>query len=101
MAYAMVSTVSPNANATPRNPIPRVGNPAASTALPHPPSTSHNVPTNSAATLLDSGICAMCVPPGVSLWLLPTTPKLHGRPDEDRRRLATPQGKDTHPMGGG
>ena len=49
MAKAIVSTVRPKASATPTNPIPRSGNAAASTALPHPPSTSQNVPMNSAA----------------------------------------------------
>src|SRR5947209_16355932 len=43
-AYAPVSTVSPNASATPAKPIPSFGYPAARTALPHPPSTSQNVP---------------------------------------------------------
>src|ERR1035437_4631100 len=43
-----VSTVSPNASATPPKPIPSFGNAAARTALPHPPSTSQNVPMNSA-----------------------------------------------------
>src|SRR5664280_844957 len=42
----MVSTVRPRA--TPSNPIPTSGNLAASTALPQPPSTNQNVPTNSA-----------------------------------------------------
>ena len=50
---AIVSSVSPNANATPRNPIPVFGKPAASTALPHPPNTSQNVPINSAANRRD------------------------------------------------
>src|SRR6185436_9441732 len=49
-AYAQVSTVRPNASATPANPMPSCGNAAASTALPHPPRTSHNVPRNSAET---------------------------------------------------
>jgi hypothetical protein len=44
----MVSKVSPNAKATPANPIPRFGNAAAKTALPQPPNTSQNVPKNSA-----------------------------------------------------
>src|SRR5215475_15477246 len=43
----MVSTVSPKANETPRSPIPRAGNAAASTALPQPPRTSQKVPRNS------------------------------------------------------
>ena len=49
MAYAMVSTVRPNANDTPSSPIPTFGKAAARTALPQPPSTSQKVPTNSAA----------------------------------------------------
>src|SRR4029078_9544622 len=44
-AYAIVRTVRPNASATPAKPIPRPGKAAASTALPHPPSTSQKVPT--------------------------------------------------------
>jgi hypothetical protein len=52
MAYTIVSTVKPNAKATPTKPIPRFGNAAASTALPHPPNTSQNVPINSAVALL-------------------------------------------------
>ena len=44
----MVSTVRPNARATPSNPMPMSGKVAASTALPQPPSTSQNVPMNSA-----------------------------------------------------
>ena len=40
----MVSTVSPKANATPRNPIPRDGKPAARTAAPQPPKVSQKVP---------------------------------------------------------
>src|ERR1700733_9343458 len=44
----MVSTVKPNANATPRKPIPNAGNAAASTALPQPPKVSQKVPKNSA-----------------------------------------------------
>src|SRR5512145_240257 len=44
----MVRTVRPKASATPSRPIPTSGNAAAKTALPHPPSTSQNVPTNSA-----------------------------------------------------
>src|SRR5438105_1158060 len=47
----MVSTVKPNAKATPKKPIWRPGKPAAAkTAAPHPPSTSHSVPKNSAMT---------------------------------------------------
>src|SRR6516164_2568651 len=44
----MVSNVSPKARATPANPMPRLGKAAARTALPQPPSTSQNVPKNSA-----------------------------------------------------
>jgi hypothetical protein len=46
----MVTTVNPNAIATPTNPIPSSGYAAASTALPHPPSTSQSVPINSATS---------------------------------------------------
>src|SRR5580704_16272050 len=56
IANAMVSTVSPNARATPAKPIPRPGKAAASTALPHPPKTSQKVPINSANDLLDRDI---------------------------------------------
>src|SRR5579883_1037036 len=55
----MVKTVKPKANATPTNPIPRLGKAAARTALPQPPSTSQSVPMNSAASF-----CGMPVP----LW---------------------------------
>src|SRR5215471_7480089 len=48
----MVSTVRPNANATPRKPMPSAGKPAASTAAPQPPKVSQNVPKNSAAARL-------------------------------------------------
>src|ERR1700685_3805622 len=48
----MVSTVRPNARATPTKPMPRPGKPAARTAAPHPPKTSHAVPKNSANKLL-------------------------------------------------
>ncbi len=47
-AYAIVSTLSPNASATPAKPMPRLGNVAASTALPQPPSTNQNGPHISA-----------------------------------------------------
>src|SRR4029450_11544814 len=43
IAYAIVSTVSPKANDTPRSPIPTCGTAAARTALPQPPRTSQNV----------------------------------------------------------
>src|SRR5208282_553391 len=52
MANAMVSTVKPKARATPTNPMPSVGKPAASTAAPHPPKTSQKVPKNSARARL-------------------------------------------------
>src|SRR5580704_6582884 len=48
MANAIVSTVRPKARATPTNPMPSVGKPAANTAAPHPPNTSQKVPKNSA-----------------------------------------------------
>ena len=59
MAKAMVSTVRPNARATPSRPMPTSGKPAASTALPQPPNTSQNVPTNSVADLFnrDMRVC--------------------------------------------
>src|SRR6478736_3353835 len=44
----MVITVSPNASETPSRPMPTLGKPAESTALPQPPNTSQNVPNNSA-----------------------------------------------------
>jgi hypothetical protein len=47
-AYAVVRTDSPKAKDTPKNPIPRLGNAAASTAAPQPPKVSQNVPKNSA-----------------------------------------------------
>jgi hypothetical protein len=62
MAYAMVTTVSPNASATPSNPIPTPGNAADSTALPQPPSTNQNVPMNSASSRFGNGINGMFVP---------------------------------------
>src|SRR5712692_6555855 len=48
IAKAIVKTVRPKASETPSNPIPTFGKAAASTALPHPPRTSQNVPRNSA-----------------------------------------------------
>jgi hypothetical protein len=48
IAYAIVRTVNPKASETPSKPMPRLGNAAANTALPHPPRTSQNVPKNSA-----------------------------------------------------
>ena len=47
MAKAIVRSVSPKARATPTNPMPSCGKPAAKTALPHPPSTSQKVPKSS------------------------------------------------------
>src|SRR5258705_10127182 len=44
----MVSTVSPKAKLTPRNPMPSDGKFAASTALPQPANVSQKVPKNSA-----------------------------------------------------
>src|SRR5258705_2751921 len=53
-AYTPVSTVRPNASATPRKPIPSDVpsdmNFAANTALPQPPNTNQKVPMNSAAS---------------------------------------------------
>ncbi len=60
-AYAIVKTVKPKARATPTNPIPRWGNPAASTAAPQPPNTSQNVPKNSATTRRDISIPIGCL----------------------------------------
>src|SRR5689334_1523864 len=56
IAYAIVRTVKPKASDTPRKPMPKPGNAAASTALPQPPKTSQNVPMNSAIALLLKGI---------------------------------------------
>ena len=79
MANAIVSTVNPKARATPRKPIPRLGNAAARTALPHPPKTSQNVPRNSAAALLLKG---MSRPPVTTRWTvtarLPATKPIRG-----------------------
>src|SRR5580693_4602299 len=61
MAKAMVTTVRPNASETPSRPIPTCGKAAARTALPHPPSTSQNVPINSAASFLVSGMNDSCL----------------------------------------
>src|SRR5215472_11554826 len=52
----MVRTVRPKANPTPRNPMPRPGYAADSTALPHPPNTSQNVPIASATNFLPNVI---------------------------------------------
>ncbi len=51
IAKAIVRTVRPKASETPSRPMPTSGNAAASTALPQPPSTSQNVPKNSAKYL--------------------------------------------------
>jgi hypothetical protein len=56
IVYAIVSTVSPKANATPAKPIPKLigvsptlaAKTAAKTALPQPPNTSQKVPKHSA-----------------------------------------------------
>ena len=56
MAYAIVTTVKPNARDTPRKPIPNWGKAPASTALPQPPKTGQNVPINSAHALFESDI---------------------------------------------
>src|SRR6202789_4357397 len=61
MAKAMVTTVRPKASETPSRPIPTWGKAAARTALPHPPSTSQNVPMNSAASFLVSGMSDSCL----------------------------------------
>ena len=55
--YAIVKTVKPNANETPRRPIPSSGNPADKTALPHPPKTSQNVPIPSAINFFIYLLC--------------------------------------------
>src|ERR1700761_3347921 len=68
IAYAMVSTVSPNASATPTNPIPNAGNAAASTALPQPPKTNQNVPKNSAAALFPRLIANSSSQVWADLW---------------------------------
>ena len=68
MAYAIVSTVNPNARATPTKPIPRFGNAAASTALPHPPRTNQNVPMNSATVFFPITFL-----PSLAMHVRPTT----------------------------
>src|ERR1051325_7151662 len=75
----MVSTVRPNAKATPRNPMPRFGNAAAKTALPQPPNTSQNVPKNLATTRRGMSFC-------MALGFLPPYMPLY-RKLTDRRRL--------------
>ncbi len=62
IANAIVSTVKPNASATPANPIPRPGKAAASTAAPQPPNTSQNVPMNSAKDLFESDMQLSSLP---------------------------------------
>src|SRR5580700_10483155 len=62
MANAMVITVSPNASATPTNPMPNCGNAAAKTAAPQPPKTSQNVPRNSALIRFINDICIFLPP---------------------------------------
>ena len=52
IANAIASTVSPKASATAKEPMPRPGNAAARTALPHPPKTNLKVPKNAAAARL-------------------------------------------------
>src|SRR5690349_14996444 len=52
----MVRTVRPKANATPANPIPRLGKLASNNAAPQPPNTSQNVPMNSAEHFLKRDI---------------------------------------------
>src|SRR5262245_36652986 len=71
IANAIVSNVRPKASATPSQPMPTLGYPVASTALPQPPSTSQNVPINSAANRFPSDmVCSrgsgveMAVPRG-------------------------------------
>src|SRR5882724_7495438 len=49
IAYAIVTTVSPDASETPTSPIPTWGKPAAITAEPHPANVNQNVPIASAA----------------------------------------------------
>ena len=53
MAKAMVNTVRPNAKETPRSPMPTSGKAAASTALPHPPSTNPGVLQQALSEQLD------------------------------------------------
>jgi len=64
MAKAIVKTVSPNANATPRNPIPVLGNAAARTAAPQPPNTNQKVPKNSADNFF--AMAYDCIPASVT-----------------------------------
>src|SRR5512137_2747856 len=55
-AYAPVTTVRPKARATPRMPTLPSASDRPRTAVPTPPSTSQNVPRNSAASCLDRGM---------------------------------------------
>src|SRR3569833_1507152 len=82
MANAIVSTVRPNASDTPSRPMPTLGNAAAITALPQPPSTSQNVPKNSAARRLESGM----VVPDSFRFLKTDAPCLARRARTIRRR---------------
>src|SRR5665213_74985 len=59
----MVNTVRPNANATPRKPMPKPGKPAARTAAPQPPKVSQNVPKNSATMRRDMSLSMIPLPP--------------------------------------
>src|SRR3546814_2742601 len=61
----MVSKVRPKARLTPSRPMPTSGKAAASTALPHPPKTSQNVPKVSANNLLLIGtiLSSCCAAP--------------------------------------
>src|SRR4051812_15631893 len=55
----MVSTVRPNASATPRKPMPVFGKAEDNTAAPQPPRTNQKVPISSAASRLDRGTSGM------------------------------------------
>src|ERR1700684_1598254 len=90
----MVSTVSPNANATPINPMPSSGKPAASTALPQPPKTSQKVPKNSAASFRDIDLSFTIHPkflsasPRISITGKPCRPPFDTRLNRrDRHRI--------------
>ncbi len=64
MAKAMVSTVRPNARATPSTPIPN-GEDAAITALPQPPNTNQNVPNNSVTERLNRDMRSVLDSPAI------------------------------------
>src|SRR5688572_20466925 len=64
----MVRTVSPNATDTPSSPMPTPGKAAASTALPQPPSTSQNVPMNSATIRTLNVISHLRAHAGAEAW---------------------------------